>query len=60
VTETRAEQEGDRKVAAVVAAIVLLVLVVAGIVAVSAMAYRDDGKGGPLGTGPGAWHRDLS
>jgi mono/diheme cytochrome c family protein len=56
VTETRAEQEGDRRVAATVAAIVLLVLVVAAIVAAAAMAYRDDGKGDLLGMGkaPGA------
>jgi cytochrome c6 len=50
VTEPRAEQDGDRRVVAVAAAVVLLGLVVAAIVTVAAMAYRDDGKGGLLGT----------
>ena len=50
VNGTRSEQEGDRRVVAAVAALVLLLLIVAGIVAVAAMAYRDDGKGGLLGT----------
>ena len=50
VTDSRTEQEGDRSVAAVAAAIVLLMLVVAAIVAAAAMAYRDDGKDGLLGT----------
>ena len=54
VTEPRAEPEGDRRVAAVAAAVVLLALVVAAIVTLAAMAYRDDGKGGLLGTKAGS------